>query len=202
MYPIDRRALAAHIYSLVSSLRQTANLLQTSHSTISRWLRDPKRKQYVRSCKCKGTTISEAVRVAIVNDPFISIIKLQKLIFDTFSFKVSRELIRLVIKKHGLTRKKAKFFSAPKIDKKTNEFLNQRETYKRLNYKFLSLDETSFGRNTKAAYGYAMKNKPLSIKRKQCRRTTVSSIAIMSNTQIVKRQTVVGSYNTVLFCAF
>ena len=39
MYPIDRRKLAIHVYSLFSSLRKTARILQVSHSTVSRWLK-------------------------------------------------------------------------------------------------------------------------------------------------------------------
>jgi len=36
MYPIDRRKLAQHIYSLFNSLRKTAIVLQVSHSTVHR----------------------------------------------------------------------------------------------------------------------------------------------------------------------
>lgn len=37
MYPLDRRKVAIHIYSVVSSLRKTALLLNISHSTVARW---------------------------------------------------------------------------------------------------------------------------------------------------------------------
>lgn len=46
MYPVDRRTLAVHIYSLLKSLRKTATMLQVSHSTISRWLKNPIKKPY------------------------------------------------------------------------------------------------------------------------------------------------------------
>ena len=44
MYPLDRRTLALHVYTLFFSLRKTANVLQVSHMTISRWISNPERK--------------------------------------------------------------------------------------------------------------------------------------------------------------
>jgi transcriptional regulator of aromatic amino acid metabolism len=44
MYPLDRRLLAQHVYSLVPSLRRTAVLLKVSHTTVARWLGQPQRK--------------------------------------------------------------------------------------------------------------------------------------------------------------
>ena len=49
MYPVDRRKLAVHMYSILGSLRKTAKLLMVSHSTIFRWLASPERKQYNRT---------------------------------------------------------------------------------------------------------------------------------------------------------
>jgi transposase len=48
MHPIDRRELALHIYLIHFSLRKTAEILQVSHMTISRWISSPQRKQYIR----------------------------------------------------------------------------------------------------------------------------------------------------------
>ena len=44
MYSMEKRRIAIHIYSIVKSLRKTALLCQTSHSTISRWINNPNKK--------------------------------------------------------------------------------------------------------------------------------------------------------------
>ena len=51
MYPLDRRKVAIHIYSIVTSLRKTA-LLNKSHSTVARWLKQSHNKSYSR-CSLK-----------------------------------------------------------------------------------------------------------------------------------------------------
>ena len=53
MYPIDRRKVAIHMYSILSSLRKVSILLNTSHSTIHRWLKNPERKKYTRNQETK-----------------------------------------------------------------------------------------------------------------------------------------------------
>lgn len=51
MYPLERRNIALHIYSILNSLRKTAILCQVSHSTISRWIHCPHKKQYTKAGK-------------------------------------------------------------------------------------------------------------------------------------------------------
>jgi transposase len=41
MYPIDRRYIACNIYSMIKSLRKTATLVNVSHTTVARWIKDP-----------------------------------------------------------------------------------------------------------------------------------------------------------------
>ena len=72
MYPLDRRKLAIHVYSLLSSLRKTAALLQVSHSTISRWLVSPERKVYRPRPKPKETLAVDVIKSAIQNNPFVT----------------------------------------------------------------------------------------------------------------------------------
>jgi len=69
MYHVDRRRVALHIYGLLNSLRKTSKLLQVSHSTISRWLRQPERKPYPTR-KSKTTLVAECIRASISNNPF------------------------------------------------------------------------------------------------------------------------------------
>ena len=156
MYSIDRRKMALHIYSFFNSLRKTAILLQVSHSTISRWLKNQTRKQYTKSKNkiYKYDAIIESIRISIQNDPFISITKLTILLQQTINITVSKELVRLAISKLGLSKKKARFYGEPNdLKEKTTIFLERRDAYIEQKRRFLSIDETSFGRNGINTFG-------------------------------------------------
>lgn len=203
MYPIDRRKLACHIYSLFLSLRRTAVILQVSHTTIARWLKNTEQKKYCRSHVTKSSLIVQTIHSSLNNDPFLSIRKLSKIIEDVNEIKVSRELVRASIHKLGYSNKKARFFSMPKnLIEKTNSFIDRRETYKSLGRLFVSIDETSFGRHGKDMRGYSPKGKQLRVQRTNPNRVTVSSLVAISNSKIVKRQEVKGSFNSELFSKF
>jgi len=118
MYPLDRRKVALHLYSLLGSLRKTALLARTSHSTIARWIKSPERKPYHRH-STKSSVIIEAIRLSIQADPFISIRRLQGLVKQSFHFSVSKELVRVAIKRSGFSKKKARLHGRPK-DFETN----------------------------------------------------------------------------------
>jgi hypothetical protein len=66
-----------------------------------------------------------------------------------FPFTLSRELLRVVIiKKQGLSKKKAKFFSKPSnLEAVTDAFLKKRDQLLAEGRTFVSIDETSFGRH-------------------------------------------------------
>jgi transposase len=103
MYPIDRRKMALHIYNMLHSLRKTAILLQVSHTTISRWLKNQERKKYYRNPESllKSETIVDIIKSSIENDPFITLKKLRDLIKQSLTLDVSKELIRVAIKRQG-----------------------------------------------------------------------------------------------------
>jgi transposase len=203
MYPLDRRQMAIHVYKLFQSLRKTAIILQVSHTSISRWLKNPERKQYTRNQIPKSLQIIESIKVSIANDPFITILKLKELIKNLFSFSVSRELIRTAILKGGLSRKKARFFGKPKdYEVKLKSFIEKRTEFQNENRTFVSLDETSFGRHGRQIMGYAPIGKQLRLLKSIPRVTTVSSLVVASNKEIIKRQEIIGSFNTKLFTSF
>ena len=160
--------MAIHIYSFLTSLRKTDILLQVSHSTISRWLKNQTRKQYTKSKNkvYKSDLIIKSIRIAIQNDPFISIIKLKLLLQQSMNILVSKELVRIAISKLGLSKKKARFYGEPSnLKEKTAIFIERRDDYIKQNRRFLSIDETSFGRNGIDAFGYSKKGIPLYIKK-------------------------------------
>ena len=90
MYPIDRRKLAVHMYSILGSLRKTATLLMVSHSTVSRWLTYPEKKKYqrVKVQNLKTFQIVDIIKTTISSNPFISIRKLQSNILETLKLTV------------------------------------------------------------------------------------------------------------------
>lgn len=205
MYPLDRRKIALHIYSLYYSLRKTATLLQVSHSTISRWLKNQSRKQYTKRSNSvyKSEAIVETIKLTIQNDPFISISKLKILIQESININVSKELIRIAIFRIGLSKKKARFYGEPSyLKEKTNIFIERRDAYIKQNRRFLSIDETSFGRNGINTYGYSKKGNPLYIKKKQPRINTVSSVCCAYSDGTFVKKNIQGSFNTERFSDF
>jgi transposase len=205
MYPIDRRKMALRIYSFFNSLRKTAVLLQVSHSTISRWLKNQSRKQYTKTKNkiYKSDVIIETIRIAIHNDPFISITKLSILLKETMHITVSKELVRLAIAKLGLSKKKARFYGEPNnLKEKTTTFLEHRDAYIKQNRRFLSIDETSFGRNGINTFGYSKIGSPLYIKKKQARMTTTSSVCCTYSDGTFVNKNIYGSFNTERFSDF
>jgi len=95
---------------------------------------------------------------------------------------VSRELVRLIIKRLGYTRKKAKFYGKAKNALFLNKaFLKRRDYYIENEIPIFSIDETGFGRFSYAnGYGYSMKGTPLYIMKNQPRVTSKTVIACAS----------------------
>jgi hypothetical protein len=94
--------------------------------------------------------VAETIKAAIAaNNPFTSLSQLRKRLGEVFPFTLSRELLRVVIiKKQGLSKKKAKFFSKPtNLEAVTDAFLKKRDQLIAEGRTFVSIDETSFGRH-------------------------------------------------------
>lgn len=202
MYPLDRRKVAIHIYSLVSSLRKTALLLNISHSTVARWLKQSDKRSYSR-CSLKTDQIIELIRTTIEHNPFSSLTSLRELIKTVLNIEVSKELIRIVIKRCNFSSKKARFYGEPKdLDIKTTEFIETRDLFLKQNYQFVSIDETSFGRSGQIVKGYSKVGKRLFVRKKTPRMTTVSSIACVSKDGLIAKKSVTGCFNTERFLEF
>jgi transposase len=178
MYALDRRKMAQHIYSILSSLRKTAHLLNVSHSTISRWIKNPLKMPYSKRIKVlKSDLITELLKITIKSNPFLSLLGFQKLIQDNLHISVSKELVRLIIKREGFTRKKARFYGEPKnLEETTMQFIQERNKFLQNGYEFVSIDEVSFGRNGINAFGYARKGQKLFVRKTTPRMTTTSVV--------------------------
>ena len=126
MYPFDRRSQVQRLYSLLLSYRKVAFVLNVSHTTVARWLKQVKRSPYPKRENTKSDQVKETLMALIQFDPFISLHKLKAKITEMTNVIVSKELLRLLIAKQKYTKKTAKFFSEPKDLKiKLNCLFNQ-----------------------------------------------------------------------------
>ena len=205
MYPLDRRNLAKHVYNIFSSLRKTAFILEVSHSTISRWLKEP-RKLYNSENRLKTSKTNRVVgtlKVLIESDPFISIQTMISKLKILFNFSVSKELVRTIIKKQGISKKKARFYSKTnKLPDLTQTFLTNRNKFIEENRSFVSIDETSFGRQGRLTKGYSPVGKSLVIKKPFPRIDTLTCLAAVSREKVLKIENFKDSCNTIRFLQF
>lgn len=203
MYSLDYRKIAIHMYNVLSSLRKVAYLLNTSHSTIYRWLQCSERKQYMRSTISKSQQIIESLKTLIISEPLLSIRSIVSKLSNITGVLVSRELVRTAIKKLGFSKKLAYMYGVSiDLEAKTKAFLEQRSEYIQRNLTFLSIDETSFGRSGIVNKGYSLKGKKLYIRKKAPRITTETVIACASKESWIHYKRIQGSCNTQIFLDF
>ena len=145
--------------------------------------------------------VIETIKTAITCNPFISIRELSLKVSQCTNVDVSRELVRTVIKKNGFTKKKARYYGVCPPHK-TDSFLLQRKQYIDDNRMFLSIDETSFGRNGINTRGYAKKGHKLHICKTPERVITTSAACCVSSNGLVDVSIKSGSFNTTSFVEF
>jgi len=203
MHPIDRRKLACHMYPVLNSMRKVALLLQASPASICRWLKHPERKPYNRTAS-KSTQIVATIRASVTANPLSTLAQLRSLLLSLHNVEVSKELIRCVLRRSGFSRKRARFYGKPKnLQEKTATFLQARDTFNTEGRLFVSLDETSFGRNNSAVLqGYSLRGTPLRLERKPARTTTSSVLAAACSHGTFLYAQRKGSYNAASFAEF
>ena len=203
MYSQDVRTIAMRLYHKVKSLRKVASIIETSHSTISRWNSSVFQVRKIQNRKIEYPCIIDAMNLYITTHPFASIKDVQKLILDQFKTIASLELVRVAIKRNNFTKKRARYFSIPKNDKeKLDNFLQRRKMFVDENRIFVSIDETSFGRNYLPASGYSKKGTRLMIKRPFISIQTSSVVAAVAVNYPLRYFKKSGSFNTDSYCEF
>ena len=201
MYSLDVRKQALNIYSKVQSLRKTSLLLDIHFSSISRWVAQLERKPYSPRKYSKEAIIVDSIRTILQTEPLTSGRVLTQKLKNAFNIQISRELVRVVIKKLGFTRKKARFISIPKnYEQKKDAFLQLRESL--AGKRFFSIDETGFGRNSFIDKGYALKGHKLYIAKRQPRMTSLSVCACASEQGWIGFSKKEGSFNHESFLQF
>jgi len=204
MYSADVRIIALRLYSEYVSLRKVASIICSSHSSIYRWLNYVPEQRKKQEKKLENLQILDMMRLYIKTHPFCTVKDLKTILVETFNLRISNELVRLTISKSlSYTKKRARYFSEPKNDKeKLEEFLEKRERFIKENRVFVSIDETSFGRNYLPTIGYSERGKRLYIKRPYVRITTCSVLAAITQDNPVVFTKKEGSFETISFCKF
>lgn len=205
MYPLDRRKIALHLYSLFSSVRKTGLLVKVSHSTVHRWVKNPERKQYTRKQHAfsKTTLVVETIKTALQCNPFISLVGLKLLVQQVMNVTLSKELVRTVIHRSGFSKKKARFYGEPKdLETKTVLFIQKRDELIREGYSFVSIDETSFGRSGASIFGYSQRGTKLYVRKNVPNLKNTSVVACVSKNGLVGKQKVIGSFTQTSFLKY
>jgi transposase len=206
MHPFPIRQIACRIYTLVHSLRKTEALVAVSRSSISRWLKCIDRAAYTpRSLMTKTQMVSQLVRDTVQCNPLTPVSDIQKKIQTSLNVSVSPQLIRSVLRSLGYSRKKARFCGRPATqDARKNEFIVQRDCFRRDQRQFVAIDETAFGRYSHShVMGYAPKGQPLYVSKKRPRVTTTSVVACVSEKGLIGMQSLQNqAFNTDSFLYF
>lgn len=204
MYSNDVRKIACRLYHNIFSFRKVALIIGSSHSSVHRWLNVVYIKRKQQDKKLNNTKILDTITLYIKTHPFCSVKDVNDILSKSHGVLVSNELVRLAIKKYcNFTRKRARYFSEPKNEQeKLNEFLEKRQNFVNENRIFVSIDETSFGRNFNPAIGYAIKGKRLNIKRPTPSVITRSVLTAISRNEKIIYNEKIGSFNTDTFCKF
>ena len=209
MYSADVRRIALRLYEQLSSFRKVAALLGTSHSTISRWRHETQTRAPgssgppPRLKKLQTPPVLNAITLFLAGHPFATVADVQSALAAQLGLTASSELVRLAIRKAGFTRKRARWFSVPRHDPAVlQQFLAARAAFVAQRRLFVSIDETSFGRNTRPAIGYAPRGKRLRLQRESASIRTSSVVAATALGEPVRLQARFGSFATDSFTSF
>ena len=143
------------------SMRVVAAMLNVSLASVCRWCHKENAcsRRHLRPRKMTDVYI-EHIRQCFASNAFMSSKDVMLSLHEKFGLKVSVELIRLMRKKIGLTRKRTK----AKISEPSAEIVREfKIRYKAALAKGLlvSVDECGFDQRPRCVYGYAPKGKRL-----------------------------------------
>lgn len=141
MYSRDLQLAALRIYNKTKSLRKTAETIGVCHMTVQRWIKSIERKQRTRRIDSKSLKIVEFVKSIIDSSPHATLKEIQSVVFENREISVSKELIRLILKKEKYSWKKIKYYGECKdLDSKTKLFIQQRDDLVNQGRSFVSID--------------------------------------------------------------
>lgn len=205
MYSLEVRNIALRAYHSIGSLRKVASIIGTSHSTVYRWLQNPQPMpiQRIRSCLKSSPAVVDCLKLKIATNPFVTCNELAKMVYETFGFTCSRQLISSVLKtKLGYSRKNARYVGKANV-MKIQEFVAKRDAFTQQNRPFVILDETGFQKNIGCKKGYSLRGTRLEIENKNLRiGKNISVLAAISKDSLLCFEKREDSFNTASFLNF
>ena len=173
VFPLDRHESVKNVYAVTKSIRKTAKLLMVGRSTVHRWINEVVVDTVMSQAKIYANVQPKLERILchvksmLVSNPFQTCLGIKQSVADALNINVSKELVRLAIKKLGYSKKKARYFGVAKNALKLNRlFIKKRDTFIANGNPIFSIDETGFGRfSYTGTHGYAPKGQPLYIRK-------------------------------------
>jgi transposase len=203
MYSQDFRKLALRVYKALGSLRKSEAATGISRASIARWAKGGILPKIQRHQAPKTEAVTQVIRDVIVCNPLHTVRQFRTRISESMGIAVSNSLIKTVVRALGYTRKKAHFYGYSKnVEDRTRSFISERADALASGKNFVAIDETSFGRKSYMARGYAPKGEKLFVRKNTPRVTTTSVVACVSSSGLIHRKAVEGSFNKVLFLEF
>jgi len=89
MYSEDIKILAIKLYTRFLSLRKVADLINTSHSTVSRWKNFKKIDRKKITKKLDNNDILECINLYVMSHPFCIIKDIKLKIYEVFKINIS-----------------------------------------------------------------------------------------------------------------
>jgi len=207
MYSIDLRRMILKLYERVRSLRMVAELVGVSRSSISRWRKCILQKHRTPRGALNDPILLAAAKLYVETHPFTTSHEIRSHFCATMNVRMSLELARLLRVRCGLTWKRARNYTTPATHETHRAaFVERRDRFVREGRRFVSVDETSFGRRGfYPVYGYSAKGTRLNVSRAPnpaLSRSSVSAIVAVSPGLQTRFVTTTLTFNTKSFAAF
>ena len=163
MYHVQYRRAALAVYEFFGSMRKAAAALHVSIASICRWC---KRVEPVlrRRCTKAGAAIEEYVRSRLLHQPCTTCRDLVADIDRVFSVSVSRQLVQIVVRRLGFTRKRTrKRGISPRSVSERGPFRQALQVAIGQG-PVVAIDESGFDQRNRPLYGYAPCGQPAVLK--------------------------------------
>ena len=158
MYACDVKRLAVRACTTKAlTCRHTADLMDVSKSTVSRWVRQSHRPPVLRATRPGKVTqaVLDAIKSHLDTDPFLTAVDLAAAVWADCFVTVSKNTIPSCLRRIGYTRKKTYARAPP-----TEAMNAKRESYQAVvrtidMHECISVDEAAFYLDAKPGHGYA-----------------------------------------------
>ena len=201
MHDLTKRIKAQFHYELVPSLRKVARHHSVSKSSVSRWVKTPLEKVYVKETRKRRKLLDETCMNIVVqwleHNPYTTMRQLQRIIKARCSIDASLTCIRKAILEKRMSYKKShRVFDTHQVDKK-HAFFEARINWETV----ISIDESGFTVDDRKSYGWSRKGKRVP-KRRPTSRKRINVLAAVDSTGLVAYERRFGTYKSEDFADF